>query len=35
MVLPAFETQDDGEGGRNVALEAVRLGKPYVVHKFE
>ncbi len=35
MVLPAFETQDDGEAGRQVALECVRRGKPYVVRKFE
>jgi hypothetical protein len=35
VVLPAFETQDDGEAGRQVALEAVRKGKPYVVRKFE
>jgi hypothetical protein len=35
LVLPAFETQDDGEAGRQVALEAVRRGKPYVVRKFE
>lgn len=35
VVLPAFETQDDGEAGRQVALEAVRKGKPYVVNKFE
>ena len=35
VVLPAFETQDDGEEGRRIALEAVRMGKPYVAHKFE
>lgn len=35
VVLPAFETQDDGEAGRKVALEAVRQGKPYVVNKFQ
>lgn len=35
MVLPAFETQDEGEVGRQVALEAVARGKPYVVQKFE
>lgn len=35
VVLPAFETQDDGEAGRKVALEAVLKGKPYVVNKFQ
>lgn len=35
IVLPAFETQDDGEAGRQVALRAVREGKPFVVNKFQ
>ena len=35
MVLPAFETQDDGEAGKRVALEAVLQGKEYVVNKFQ
>lgn len=35
MVLPAFETQDDGEAGRQVALQAVREGKHFVVDKFQ
>ena len=35
VVLPAFETQDDGEAGKRVALEAVRQGKDYVVNKFQ
>lgn len=35
VVLPAFETQDDGEAGKRVALEAVRQGKEYVVNKFQ
>lgn len=35
VVLPAFETQDEGEAGKRVALEAVRQGKEYVVNKFQ
>lgn len=34
LVLPAFEAWDQGEYGKQLALEAVKQGKEYISKKF-